>query len=162
MTEVLKSPDIFEFDLKGYFDSINLAYISQKLRNKLIPEDIIELVYYINSTGVITKSPYLLNEFEHKIKDLVHKGSSYEDIVKAQDRHLSTIYSGLRGVPQGSPLSPMLASLAMEGSILDRPGLKSLVYADDGLYYGKIDQPIITPNTGMVKGNIKFNLDKSG
>lgn len=36
------------------------------------------------------------------------------------------------------------------------------MYADDGLYYGDIDQPIITPNSGMLEGNIYFNLAKSG
>jgi hypothetical protein len=75
---------------------------------------------------------------------------------------MSSMYS-LRGVPQGAPTSPLLASIILPGSIIGRPGIETVAYADDGLYYGNIsDTPLITPNTGMVKGNIYFNLDKTG
>ena len=62
---------------------------------------------------------------------------------------------------RGAPTSPLLASLALHNSILDR-GMKTVMYADDGLYYGNIDQPVITINTNIVKANIYFNTNKSG
>jgi len=75
-------------------------------------------------------------------------------------RPLSYMYR-VRGTPQGAPTSPVLGNLALENSILDR-GVKAIMYADDGLYYGEIDQPLITPNNGIVSANIHFNLSKSG
>jgi len=75
-------------------------------------------------------------------------------------RPLSYMYR-VRGTPQGSPTSPVLGNLALENSILDR-GVNAIMYADDGLYYGDIEQPLITPNNGIVSANIHFNLSKSG
>jgi hypothetical protein len=86
---------------------------------------------------------------------------SPDEVINAP-RPLSYAYRA-RGVPQGAPTSPLLSTLLLPGSILDRPGLKSIMYADDGLYFGNIsDIPIITPNSGMVTSNIYFNHAKSG
>lgn len=74
-------------------------------------------------------------------------------------RPISYMYRA-HGIPQGAPTSPIMSTLTLENSILDR-GMETIMYADDGLYYGDIDQPIITPNSGMVTNNIKFNLSKS-
>lgn len=106
------------------------------------------------------KHPYKLNEFEEKMKGLITTGKTMEEVVKSP-RPLSYMYR-VRGVPQGAPTSPVLATLGLEGAIIDRPGLNCIMYADDGLYYGDINQPVITPNSGMVSANIYFNLEKSG
>lgn len=94
------------------------------------------------------------------MKGLLLSGKTMSEVVTAP-RPISYMYR-VRGVPQGAPTSPVLATLGLEGSIIDRPGLNCLMYADDGLYYGNIDQPIVTPNSGMVSANIYFNLEKSG
>lgn len=159
LKNVLPARDIFEFDLKGFFDSVNLDYISDRLIKAHVPANIVQLLYYINTCACKVKSPYRLNEFEHMMKKLIHKGSSIREVVTAP-RPISYMYR-VRGVPQGAPTSPVLACLALHGSILDR-GMETVMYADDGLYYGQINQPIITPNSGMVTGNIYFNLSKSG
>lgn len=156
---MVKAKDIFEFDLKGFFDSVNLDSISKKLKEKGVPDGIVNKLYYINTSACRVKPPYLLNEFEHMMKNLINKGN-YQDVITAK-RPLSYMYR-VKGVPQGAPTSPVLASLALENSVLDRKGLNTLMYADDGLYYGDIDQPVITPNSGIVETNIRFNLDKSG
>lgn len=145
--------------MKGYFDSINLDYISVKLIEKEVPVNIVRLLYYINTCAVNVKPPYLLNEFEHMMKRLLHKNSTFKDVVEAP-RPLSYMYR-VKGVPQGAPTSPVLSTLALEGSILDR-GVDCVMYADDGIYYGDINQPLITPNSNMVTANISFNTEKSG
>lgn len=160
LKNVIQSRDIYEFDLKGFFDNINLDYISAKMIEMGIPYNIVQRLYYINTCAVKVKSPYKLNEFEHMMKTLLHKGASFEEIVK-HNRPLSYMYR-IRGVPQGAPTSPVLANIGLHNSILDRPGLNTVMYADDGLYYGEINQPIITPNSGMVTANIAFNTSKSG
>lgn len=93
------------------------------------------------------------------MKELVKKGTTVRELME-QPRPISYMYK-MRGVPQGAPTSPILATLALHNSILDR-GMETIMYADDGLYYGEINQPIITPNSGMVEANIHFNLEKSG
>jgi len=158
LDKVIDSRDIFEFDLKGFFDTINLDYVGMKMVGKGIPVELARRMYLINTSACITKPPYLLSEFEHKMKELLYKRSA-EEIITAP-RPLSWRYR-VKGVPQGAPTSPVLSTLALEGSILDR-GVNTVMYADDGLYYGDIDVPLITPNSGMVTANIYFNLGKTG
>jgi len=157
MSKVIQSRDIYEFDLKNFFDSINLSYINKILKKKGFPEYIINKLYYLNTSYVTIKSDRRLNEFENYVKTLLRK-SSYKDVIN-QGQPIGYMYR-IRGVPQGAPTSPVLASLALENSILDR-GMNTIMYADDGLYYGNIDQPVITPNSGMVEANIYFNLEKT-
>jgi len=92
------------------------------------------------------------------MKKLIHQGKSIHEVVTSP-RPLSYMYR-VRGVPQGAPTSPVLACLALHESVLDR-GMSTIMYADDGLYYGKINQPIITPNSGIVTANIRFNLSQN-
>jgi hypothetical protein len=160
LSNVIKAKDIYEFDLKGFFDSINLDYISNELIKDGVPHNIVKLFYYINTCACNVKSPYKLNEFEHMMKKLIHNGS-YQEVIN-HPRPLSYMYR-VRGVPQGAPTSPALSLLGLHNSILDRPGIKAVMYADDGLYYGDLnDTPLITPNSGIVTANIRFNLSKSG
>lgn len=99
-----------------------------------------------------------MNEFEHMMKALLHKGDP--DQVINHPRPLSYMYR-VRGVPQGAPTSPFLAAIALDEPILGR-GIDAVQYADDGVYYGDLkDTPLITPNSGIVSANIHFNLAKS-
>lgn len=54
-------------------------------------------------------------------------------------QNIFKMITGVRGVPQGSPLSPTLSAIALKESILKEPiiGHKILMYADDGIKYGK-------------------------
>lgn len=157
LENVINSRDIFEFDLRSFFDSVNLDYISNELIKAHVPYNIVQLLYYINTCACKVKPPYLINEFEHMMKKLIHQNASFDDVIKAP-RPLSYMYR-VRGVPQGAPTSPVLASLALHGSVLDR-GVNTLLYADDGLYYGEINQPLITPNSNLVTANISFHTEK--
>ena len=160
LENVVKAKDIYEFDLKGFFDSINLDYIAMQMTKDRIPHNIVKLFYYINTCACLVKPPYRLNEFEHMMKSLIHKGS-YDEVV-THPRPLSYMYR-VRGVPQGAPTSPTLSLLGLHESVLDRPGIDTIMYADDGLYYGDLSNtPLITPNSGIVSANIRFNLNKSG
>lgn len=160
LKDVVKSKDIYEFDLKGFFDSINLDYIAMQMTKDLVPHNIVKLFYYINTCACTVKPPYRLNEFEHMMKALIHKGS-YDEVVM-HPRPISYMYR-VRGVPQGAPTSPTLSLLALHESIFDRPGINTVMYADDGLYHGDLSNtPLITPNSGTVSANISYNFRKSG
>lgn len=56
LSEVLRSPDIYEFDLKKYFDSINLEYISTILTSMKIPVPLVELIINWTRTPAINSS----------------------------------------------------------------------------------------------------------
>lgn len=129
------------------------------LVKKGVPINLVRKLYYINASSIRLKSPYKLNEFEQMMKRLIMNKSTPDEVINAP-RPLSYMYR-LRGVPQGAPTSPLLSTICLEEGILNR-GMTTIMYADDGLYYGNIDQPIITPNSGMLEGNIHFNLNKSG
>ena len=156
LNEVIDSRDIFEFDLKGFFDSVNLEYISSTLKKKGFPVDIVKRLYYLNTSYVNVKVAKL-NEFEQKMKKLIGEWK-WDEIVNSL-QPISYRYR-VKGVPQGAPTSSVLATFALENNVLDR-GVKTVMYADDGIYYGNTDQPLITPNSGMVSADISFNLEKS-
>lgn len=162
LTNVIHQPDIFEFDLKGFFDSVNLHYSREKLIEKGIPGFIANYLFYLNTCPINIRKSHLTEDYENTIKRTLHRGASFWDILKTPVSIGN--YGAPKGVPQGAPTSPVLAALCLEGSILDRwpSNIKTLMYADDGLYSGNIGStPLITPNTGMVKANISFNLNKS-
>lgn len=158
LEKVIVARDIFEFDLKKFFDLVSLDKISSILIKKGIPVHLVRQLYYINASAVKLKGERKLNEFEHMMKKLIMNNSSPDEVIN-HNRPMSYMYR-LRGVPQGANTSPLLASLILEDGILNR-GMEAVMYADDGIYYGNLDQPIITPNSGMLEGNIYFNLGKS-
>lgn len=99
-----------------------------------IPNNIVKLFYYINTCACTVKPPYKLNEFEHRMKALLHSGTPNQVIY--QTRPVSYMYR-VRGVPQGAP-TITCSLLGLHNSILDRPNIKTVMYADDGLYYGDL------------------------
>lgn len=147
-----------EFDLRNFFSLVNLDKISVVLMKKGVPINLVKKLYYINASAISLKGPNRLNEFEHMMKKLIMSGTPEEVISAPRPIGYTT---RLRGIPQGASTSPLLATLTLENAIMDR-GVKTVMYADDGLYYGDIDQPLITPNSGILEANIHFNLEKTG
>jgi hypothetical protein len=172
LSEVIHAKDIYEFDLKKFFDSVSLDAVSARLIEYQVPINIVRQLYIINTSPILLKKARL-NEFEQMMKSLLHKGATWDEIIN-HPRPISYRYR-VRGVPQGAPTSPVLATITMRESITERfrgsaiygddsnINIKSVVYADDGLYYGTIgDTPILTPNSQQVTANIQFNIEKSG
>lgn len=115
--EVINQPDIYEFDLKKFFDLINLDWISKELILLGLPPQIVRQIYYINTCGVKLPRKVRLNEFEHQMKHLLHKGTP-DEVINAP-RPWSARYR-VRGVPQGAPTSPFLSSIALMKPVLER------------------------------------------
>lgn len=130
---MIQCRDIFEYDLKSYFDLINLDHISAELLKRGVPPQIARMLYFINTCAVTLPKKVRMNEFEHMMKGLLHKDATPDEIIN-HPRPLSYMYR-VRGVPQGAPTSPFLGNIALDGPILSR-GLDAIQYADDGLYYG--------------------------
>jgi hypothetical protein len=136
LEKVLNAPDIFEYDLKGFFDSISLDYISYNLAKMGVPIQIVRQLYFINTCAVKLPKRLRMNEFEHMMKSLLHK-SSPDEVINAP-RPISFRYR-VRGVPQGCPTSPFLSAVALSKAIMGR-NIPCVQYADDGLYYGQLHE----------------------
>lgn len=44
----MERPNLYEFDLKGFFDRVSLPAINEELRRMLVPEDIIDFIWSVN------------------------------------------------------------------------------------------------------------------
>lgn len=64
------------------------------------------------------------------------------------------------GFPQGSPISPLLCSMILGGTIFNQ-GMCTM-YADDGIFYGKFNTETVGNTTAeMAKFNLSFAAEKS-
>lgn len=133
------TPFIYEFDLKSFFNNVTWTSIGQALDRKLSP---------LASTLVLTYLHHVRYNFreEYKEEDELTPVGKY-DFKPDHPSVISTdsgfqIYGSFKesrpiyvrkGVPQGLPLSPVLATLTCE-----IPGAPkgTIMYADDGLYIG--------------------------
>lgn len=163
-TEVLNHRYIYEFDLRKFFDSINLDYLRHTLHEMGYPPHIIQEIDKINRT-----MPYDPSTGKKTLKhDLTwpDKESEYEDKWyhyyghypgEQSIRHhalgqwegrdsLGTLpehpdlnhpYCYYHGVSQGSPLSPTLSNIIVNKLLLNRQTstVKIVQYADDGIIY---------------------------
>lgn len=155
-SEVLVSNNIYEFDLKSFFDTINLTYLNQILESIGLPEELLKMIDVMSRS--LPKSeqsdappgvsfPTWLNNQEH-YEDVIHYYTNQRlelsnpllYILGKLFYHLQLIFEPrlanfefLRGVPQGSPLSPLLSSIALHATLLKCPTL--VQYADDGILY---------------------------
>lgn len=132
-------PYIYEFDLKAFFNNVTWGSIGQALDRKLSP---------LASTLVLTYLHHVRYHWreEYKEEDEMTPVGNYEIVPKTSS--IITTESGFqlygnfkesrpiyvrKGVPQGLPLSPVLATLTCE-----IPGAPkgTIMYADDGIYIG--------------------------
>lgn len=175
--EVLGSSDIYEFDMKKYFDTVNLDYLGSILRGTQLPESIIRLILHWNRTPPVGHPPSILswrNEYDQTADYKYHKcgeygfysSSDYWDWRKhywlSQSSHPEHLrYDYFHGLSQGSPLSPLLSTLPLTWELLLDPYCKIVQYADDGILYDLLCRPedILTfsPESGL-----SYHVLKSG
>lgn len=174
--KVIPSDNIYEFDFERFFDTINLKYLQQLLRVNHFPPALLKTVDVLNRS-MPAKEEYLDMDWESeddKIRDYIYLATGIwypkmppllrkmgkwflERAIRKDPRKGKWEY--YRGVPPGSPLSPLLSSIVLHGNLLD--GTNNVVqYADDGLIYGHTNPEEILANIPARSG-IKVNSEKS-
>jgi len=129
LVKLLDSPNIYEADYTGFFDNISHNGLRYVLTTRLgIPSNELEFIMRLNSSVVKLPAEKLL--FEPDVgKTHIDRlwDYNYEELVgnaKYKDR----------GVPQGAPTSPNLATLVHR--VLERV-IKVIFYADDLIVFPK-------------------------
>lgn len=174
--EVLDSPNIYEFDLRKYFDSINLDYLKQTLKATLLPSPLIDKIILWsrtaaeNTTDSVQRwdTPYEeASDYKYHLTGVSGIWSEEDYINWIEQKRKAEVthphlkrYDYYRGVAQGSPISPLISTLIITRLLLLNPACKVVQYADDGILYDLTQSPeeILTfpPESG-----IKVNWAKS-
>lgn len=143
LAKVINKQNIYEFDLKQFFPSVDIGQIHRQLMWAGVPYDICRWLYQLCSSQPILPKKLLLPEDDSVMasvfRDAIAKAASPETI---QHLGLADQYQGPpKGVPQGAPTSPLLSLLVLGETIMAYAD--TVMYADDGLWYS--DSPIIVP-----------------
>lgn len=167
--EVISSPDVYEYDLKKFFDTINLDYLSNLLKNLQIPTPLVNKLIHWSRTPS-SNSKYSIhtwsNPHEESQDYKYHQTGEYtiwseeeshhwlEEKRKAEETNpLLRRYDYYHGVAQGSPTSPLLSTIILNKLLLVTDRCQVVQYADDGLLYDlkSLPEDILTfpPESGI-------------
>jgi len=174
-SNVLRSENIYEYDFKKYFNSLNKTFLIECLEALQIPESVVSLVDLWNRSLPSNESKPLLwwespqQEAEtykyYKTRQWGIKTHEELDHWLDQKRKAEQStpekahYEYYYGVPQGFPTSPVISTIPLLFTLFQLDA-KVVQYADDGILYdfkGSVQDILrFPPETG-----IKLNENKS-
>lgn len=161
--EALDSPNIYEFDLRKFFDSINLDYLSDLLPRTGMPKALCRKIIKMCRTPAKNmehsihrwKSPqHEAEDYQYHVTKTWKSLATYEEMhywldqKRAAEEHRPILgrYDYYHGVSQGNPISPLISTLILTKCLLRNPGSHYVQYADDGILYN-----ITLPITEILK-----------
>ncbi len=164
--EVLASKNIYEFDLRKFFDSLNLDYLHKMLLSVGVhPTLAATLINCSRTAPQKGKEPQTFSsQHENVILYKYHKShiwgiyDSWElDYWKWQLQEESKFNPRVLckgyycGVSQGAPTSPLLSTLMLIPTLMLSSLYKIVQYADDGILYDYTSLPSLRfpPETGI-------------
>jgi len=175
------SPNIYEFDLEGFFPNLSKQYIMEKLRETKMPEIWIEYIIEIQRTLPVNNEhqPFTSDEEEamQYIYWLSYPNKNWKSVWEKQKSNLGSILAWKRehekvlpdlkdrqylmGIQQGNSMSPLIAILCLEGTLMkESPDYQITQYADDGVL-SHIKKPIEEILTFPWESGIRQNKEKS-
>jgi retron-type reverse transcriptase len=155
-TKVISCQYIYSFDLEAFFPSVEHSFLYEVMLKKGFPQWVCKWVYDLN--GNLPKGLYFTaSEWKeidqvsepYKEDELARESlkkklppslrSYYETEEDPYGELLSRSYDtgaalADRGVPQGGPISPLVSLLCLD-EMFQYASFKTLMYADDGLFY---------------------------
>jgi len=145
----LNYSNIYEFDLRKYFDSVNLTYLSRYLTITGIPRHITDQIISWNQAlpqrsprhGITWANPLEeARDYKYYVTGApFHSHTDYQywmnrkRIAETENPSLKN-YEFFRGVSQGMPTSPLLSTILLAPHV-QRPHESIVLYADDGLIF---------------------------
>jgi len=170
-TEVLQSRDIYEFDLRKFFDTLNLDYLTKLLMDTQIPRLLVQRIIRWSRTPAQGTPPSAYSwksaneeacDYRYHKTGLYGVSSAEESYWLSEKRkseqhhpHLKR-YDYYRGVAQGSPISPLISTIILTKVLLNNPNCDIVQYADDGILYNlrsSIDSILTFPPESGVEVN---------
>lgn len=165
--------NVYEFDLSGFFDEVDLDYSNQRLKSLGVPESISNYITQMNKSIVKLTEEDKMEEDSHRFVLYNPDNSINPNLtpslitelklgVPSRKRLIELENEGYRryrtfGVPQGASTSCGLSTLNLDELFRT---LKDLVmYADDGICFP--DKMSVTPNVSCDLAGIVHNPDKS-
>jgi len=118
LTKAIYAENIYEYDLKGFFDSVRVRYVTGKLADLGVPMWLVKMVRFTSASYARLPKTQLVNETAQKLK---------MSVPESQWWRADSI-----GFPQGAPTSPFLSILALEKTLF-QIWEDFVQYADDGL-----------------------------
>lgn len=158
LPNLLRKKFVKETDLRSFFPSVNIDYLSfHLLVNLKFPSDVVAWLTKLNRTLPIfpkeTKDfDELLVEGRKKLKDLDLESS--ETSKSEKSIRAEAFLKHLTGLPQGAPTSPLLSISILDKFLTQKP---SVAYADDQVFFDDSD---FTLKEEVYKG-IMIHPDKS-
>nr|CAB40817.1 unnamed protein product [Neurospora intermedia] len=165
----LDSQNIYEFDLKNFFPSVDLAYLKDKLMESGIPQDISEYLTVLNRSLVVLTSEDKIPEPHRDVifnsdgtpnpnlpKDVQGRILKDPDFVEILRRRGFTDIA-TNGVPQGASTSCGLATYNVKELFKRYDEL--IMYADDGIL---CRQDPSTPDFSIEEAGVVQEPAKSG
>lgn len=174
--------NIYEFDLKSFFPSVEVQQVSKRLLEYGLPKVAVEYFEELNMSLPDLRDVDLIDEDEIRERQETERQFAwdkhiYESLKESliiedpelskdliQDMHVYEhglkeveIFAGSpTGLPQGGGISPVLSVQVLDEIFKHNP--TTVMYADDGIIF---DWPILeSPNYS--ENGIEFNLEKSG
>jgi len=160
---------IYEYDLRNYFEEIDIDMLTIRLKQAKIPHD---EVYWIKSiisnTPVLPENQYLHESNVHRKEwDRVSKFIEFSQTEKPLEnsfnknaaevlKNVLSLPKPLKGVPQGCNLSPLLSLIPLRYYFLVQQ--ESVSYADDGVFFG--NEPFEIIDDEFI--GVELNKKKSG
>jgi hypothetical protein len=177
LKEVIHSPNIYEFDLRKYFDTINLDYLSQILTGMQLPAGLVSSIILWSRTPASNSRGSRLQWESDSQRARVYKyhvTKEYSELSPLEEkRWLHAMSKAIKqdphkgrfdyyhGVAQGSAISPKLSTLPLVKDLFNKLLCKVVQYADDGILYDLTDASPEEILQFPPESGIKVNYDKS-
>lgn len=137
--------DVFEYDLKNFFPSVEHHQIDKLLKIFRCPLGM--RIYILEMIGTTSRPMYKkeIPELVHGGESMWHKSYLSALVHKNEPEYKNNQFEGRRGLSMGAGYSPLLSTMCLEMQLhplrREFPEVKCIQYADDGVWLLRSKRP---------------------